>query len=61
MFPRKVIESEIDFIEAELRYTRKITYRIKFGVSPLIKILDSSEAQPRNQYNVLINGVDRVL
>ena len=35
-------------------------YRIKYEVSPLIKILDSSEAQPRNLYNVLINGVDRV-
>ena len=40
---------------------RNNTYSIKYEVSPLIKILDSSEAQPRNLYNVLINGVDRVL
>ena len=36
-------------------------FRIKYEVSSLIKILDSSEAQPRPMYNVLINGIDRVL
>ena len=36
-------------------------YRIKYEFSPLIKILYSFEAQPRQLYNVLINGVDRAL
>ena len=31
--------------------------RIKYKFSPLIKVLYSFEAQPRNRYNVLINGV----
>ena len=36
-------------------------YRINYEVSPIIKILAGSESHPKNLYNVLINGVDRVL
>ena len=32
-------------------------YMIKYEVNPLFKILDSSEAQSRHLYYVLINGV----
>ena len=36
-------------------------YMIKHEVSPLIKILYSSQANPRHMYNVLSKEVDRVL